>query len=252
MVEKVNHISWRKEGSVGVLTIENPPENYIAEPEFLPLSCLSDWTSDTELKGILIQGEGRHFSAGGDLNHLLRISSSVQDIVQRMNAGKETLKYLRSLHLPLVAAIKGVCFGGGLEIALACHIRFCSDNALFAFPETGNNVIPGYGGGYFSSRAVGMQKAISLILSGEVITSVEALRIGLVDRIFSKEEVFARAMTLLHRMTHDRPRDVIMSVLETMENYDQLPFDEASRRETELFAKLAYKEAFLRGLADNK
>lgn len=246
-MDEINHIAWDTMGSIGILTIHNPPENYIAEPEFVPLEALSRWTENPELKGILVKGEGRHFSAGGDLDHLFRRTKSAADIETLMNSGKKALLHLRSLRIPLVAAVSGVCFGAGLEIALACHIRICSDSALFAFPEAGHNIIPGYGGTHFSSRSIPVPKAMEMILSGEILNADEALKTGLVNYITGKQEVVPKAMALLKKMTDERHKEVINAIIEAMENNEILPAGDALRRETELFADLAHKEAIRRG-----
>ena len=139
-------IEWEIREEIGIITINNPPENYLFEPEFVPLDVLQKWTSEKTLKGILIYGKGKHFSAGGNLNRLFEIIAQEENLEKKLAAGNAIIDHLVNTNLPLVAAVHGVCFGGGLEIALACHIRVAAENALFATPETSHGLIHGLGG----------------------------------------------------------------------------------------------------------
>jgi enoyl-CoA hydratase/carnithine racemase len=133
-------------GDIGLLTLNNPPQNYLTEPEFIPASELKKWIEDNGLKGLVITGSGRHFSGGAQLESVFSMAADEERMEGRMARGKELLRYIEELDIPVAAAISGVCFGGGLEIALACHIRICSENSLFAFPETNQGLMPGLGG----------------------------------------------------------------------------------------------------------
>ena len=124
---------WEVIDNIGVFTINNPPQNFLTEPEIMLLSDLKRWTSDESLRGLIVQGKGRHFSAGADKNNILTAPDE-EGIKNNLTKGKEVLDYLRDLTIPSVAAIKGICFGGGLEVALSCHMRVCSDKSLLAFP----------------------------------------------------------------------------------------------------------------------
>lgn len=234
---------WEIRDEIGILTLDNPPENYIYEPEFVPLPVLETWISDTSLKGILIHGAGKHFSAGGDLTRLFDRISENADLPAMMQAGHQLIARLHALHLPMVAAIHGVCFGGGLELALACHIRIAGEHALFAFPETGLHLIPGMGGTLRLPSVTGLAQATRLILSGEIIGAEEALLIGLIDEIRPRQELFDQAFQLLKRMTAGISLPVIQAVMQTLQRAETLRPEEAIREETALFCKLALAEA---------
>ncbi|MFH1159904.1 MAG: enoyl-CoA hydratase/isomerase family protein, partial [bacterium] len=110
-MDQLHRIEWEIKDGIGILTLNNPPENYLYEPEFIPLEALKLWISDISLKGILIHGKGRHFSAGGDLNRMFEMLSSGHEIDREMQAGNAVLQCLIDSDLPMIAAIQGVCFG---------------------------------------------------------------------------------------------------------------------------------------------
>lgn len=237
-----DHIEWEVKGEIGILTINNPPENYFYEPEFVPLSMLKSWTSDPSLKGILIHGKGKHFSAGGDLRRIFEIIANDEQLEQKLSAGNSLIRHLTETNLPLVAAIQGVCFGGGLELALACHIRVAAENSLFAAPETSHGLIPGMGGTVRLPSTVGMSHALQMILSGDMISADEAFGIKLIDFIVPGKEVVPYAFSLLQRMVKNLDPLIINAVMKTLQNSLILSPDKAIAEETKIFYELAQAE----------
>ncbi|MBE0648085.1 MAG: enoyl-CoA hydratase/isomerase family protein [Bacteroidales bacterium] len=244
-------IEWRVKEAIGILTINNPPENYLFEPEFVSLPTMKTWTETPNLKGILIQGKGKHFSAGGDLRRLFEMVSNGERLEEKLAAGNAVIDHLIHTNLPLVAAIHGVCFGGGLEIALACDIKIAAENALFATPETGHGLLPGMGGTVRLPATVGKAKSMQLILTGDMISTEEAIRIGLIDVTVPRKEVLSYSFTLLHRMTKNLSSRIIRSVIEALRNSSTLPPDRAIAEETRIFCELA-KEEYIRRLAEKE
>lgn len=133
MSDKKN-ITWEVDGSLGILTLNNPPENYLINPEFVSIDQLKSWLKEN-IKGLIITGAGRHFSGGADLNNLMELAKNENELFTNLSKGNDLLNYIDDLEIPVVAAISGVCFGGGLEIALSCDIRICTERSMFAFPE---------------------------------------------------------------------------------------------------------------------
>ena len=235
-------IEWEVREEIGILTINNPPENYLFEPEFVPLDVLQKWTAEPTLKGILIYGKGKHFSAGGNLKRLFEIIAQEENLEDKLAAGNAIIDHLVNTNLPLVAAVHGVCFGGGLEIALACHIRVAAENALFATPETSHGLIPGMGGSLRLPATVGQANALQMILSGDMISTEEALMMGLIDVILPRKEVFGHAFNLLHSMIKNLEPGIIKSVIKVLKNSTSMPSEQAIAEETKIFCELARKE----------
>jgi enoyl-CoA hydratase/carnithine racemase len=242
-MESFRQITWEVTGSAGLMSLGPPPDNFLKDPEFVPLEVLKKWTSSQELKGIIIHGQGKHFSSGADAENLFKLIAAGTDMESRMNYGKAVLDHLESLDIPVVAAIQGVCFGGGLEIALACDIRICAENALFAFPEVNLGLMPGLGGTVRLPGSLRYPEAVKMILSGDMINAGEAVATGLADHLVPKKELLPYCLTLMGKMTADRPLEVINAVMKALRNSVALPREEAMAEETHQFCLLAKKES---------
>ena len=231
--------NWEKQGNIGIISLSNGKENYLIEPEFIDINDLKNWTNDNQLKGIIIKGTGRNFSAGASLSDLVSLAQNKTMLSKKISSGKEILDYIENLEIPIIAAINGVCFGGGLEIALACHIRIASKNALFAFPESNLGLIPGLGGIYRIIQLLGQHDMFDLILSSDMVNTENAKQIGLVDYISESKDAFESAITKITNLTHDRSIELIQYVMKAIHNAKKLDRTEALKIETELFCKLA-------------
>lgn len=240
MNHQINRI-WDKIGAIGVLSIHNPPENLIEEPEFIKKKQLDKFFHDKELKGIIIRGTGRHFSAGADMKSLKKLTQDESLLLKNMSEGKDIIRIIESMDIPVVAVISGVCFGAGLEIALACHIRICSENALFAFPETNYGIMPGLGGTVMLTKLIGQGKSAEIILSGDMVGAQKALELKLTDHVVPLKDLIAFSMSFMERLTFDRDINVIRSVMKSIHNAQTLSFDNALEEETKLFCSLALK-----------
>jgi enoyl-CoA hydratase len=231
--------TWTRDGDIGILSLGASPGNYLADPEFIPVHQANGYFSEPGLKGVIIRGSGRHFSAGADMDSLRKLAMDEMLLAEKLTAGKELIRILDGLHLPVVAEIRGACLGGGLEIALACHIRICSDNALFAFPEANHGILPGLGGTATLSRLIGPGQAAVMILSGDVVNAERALVTGLVDYVVPKDKLQQFTEKYLLKLTEDRDVHVIRSVMASIQNSIHMPLEEAMLEETKLFCSLA-------------
>jgi enoyl-CoA hydratase/carnithine racemase len=240
MTDQKNYI-WEKTGEIGVLSLHNPPENFIEEPEFIGKEKIKEILNDTSLKGIIINGTGRHFSAGANLGKLRLLSQDEALLHKKMSEGKDLIHIINNMNIPVIAAIRGVCFGAGLEIALACHIRICSENALFAFPEANHGIMPGLGGAVMLTKLIGAGKSAEIILTSEIVNSQKALELKLADYVVPVKELKTFSLGLLERMTSDREIEVIHSVMKSIHNSQNLSFENALKEETKLFCALAVK-----------
>ncbi len=247
MAEK-GPVTYQRIGPIGVITLGAPPSNELDRPEFISADRFRDWTSDPALKGLIIRGEGRNFSTGGKLDALFRFDADLlHDMVLQ---GHALLDQIHRLDLPVIAAINRVCFGGGLEIALACHIRIASENALLAFPEVNQGLMPGLGGTFRLPPLAGFSASASMILGGDIVNAADAKRMGIVDYLAPKDQAFEAALSLLHKMTADRPVRVIRSVMQALRNAYKLSRPEAMAEEVRLFCELAAEEALRRRKGD--
>jgi len=150
------------------------------------------------LKGILIKSsKPKCFAAGADIN----IFDTLKTKEDGENASRDMHKifgYLSSAHVPVVCALHGVCLGGGLELALACHYRICSTHSStkFGLPEVQLGILPGGGGTQRLPRLIGIAKSLELILTGKKVDSKKAQKIGLVDDAVPENQLFEKALAL--------------------------------------------------------
>ena len=161
-----------RDGGVAVLVINNPPVNSLHPNVQKALDeCYRQCCSDSSLKAVVITGAGSTFMAGADIAHLRqqqRSKARPDDIQQWIRGGDDIFNRLESGPLPTVAAVNGDALGGGCELALACNSRICSDKAAFGLPELSLGIIPGLGGTQRLPRVIGLEKAVTLTLSGKV------------------------------------------------------------------------------------
>lgn len=245
-MENPEHVTFEVRDFIGVITLNNPPANGLSMPEFIPAGLFDQWTSPASLKGLIIRGEGKNFSSGGRLDLIFRACDDPGNLEQLMHNGLALLKKIQDLDIPVIAAINRVCFGGGLEIALACHFRVASENALLAFPESNQNLMPGMGGTVRLPAYAGFSQSAAMILGGDVINAQNAKKLGFIDHIAPRDQAFEYAWMLMQKMTHDRPVKVIRSIMRALRNSAELPQDEAMIEETRLFCSLAQDEAIRR------
>lgn len=147
--------------------------------------------SDT-VKAILLTGKGKAFAAGADIGEMYEMD--VLRARDMMIRGHDLMHMIESLSKPVIAAVNGFALGGGCELAMACDVRIASEKAQFGQPEVNLGIIPGFGGTQRLSRIVGKSMAKYLILTGEIISADEALRIGLVERVVPPEELMGNAI----------------------------------------------------------
>ena len=242
-MNKLEPVTFEVIDHIGIISLNEPPANELAIPEFIPAGLFEQWTSPPTLKGLIIKGNGKNFSAGGKLDAIFKASDKTEDLRLLMHAGQELLTHIQNLDIPVIAAINRVCFGGGLEIALACHIRVASDNALLAFPEVNQNLMPGMGGTYRLPALAGVTESAKMILGGDIVNATDARELGIIDYIAPKDKAFDFAWALMQKMVHDRPVKVIRSIMAALKNASQLPQQDAIMEEIRLFCCLARDEA---------
>jgi len=190
-------ISWEVRKRIGYLTLTDPPENRMDTLFFSELHMLTtEVIPQGKVSAIIVSGSGRHFSAGAHLDDLTReIRSGKGNGLLISNY--DSFRFLDELDIPVIAVIRGVCIGSGLELAMHCHFRLCSTDALLGLPETGFALIPAAGGIRKMISQTGKAKAIELILKGTNFVANEALDLRIADAVFPKKELMEKAEKLV-------------------------------------------------------
>jgi len=231
-------ISLTKEDKIGIITLDNQKDNKITYPDFINISILKSFIEENYLKSILIKGAGRHFSSGADLSKIKKYLEE-NSLNTKLNEGKKVLQYIYRLNIPVVAAIEGVCFGAGLEIALAAHIRVVSKKALLAFPESMHNLMPGLSGSYSLKKHLSLGQSIETVLSGNILNAEQSLKLGIADYCVPAKSTFEYSVAMLKKLTKDKPLNVINNIMTALKNAYELDNNEALIEETRLFCELA-------------
>lgn len=209
---------------------------------------------DREVKAVVLTGAGdKAFAAGADIKEL----HESDDItgVHFSQYGSKVMQRLENLRKPVIAAVNGFALGGGCELAMACHIRFASENAKFGQPEVNLGIIPGYGATQRLPRLVGRAKALELILSGNMIDAHEAERIGLVNKVFPHSELMPKTIEFVQNML-SKGTLTVSAALDCVLLSDTLPLLEGLEYESRMFGKLCgtydFKEGTLAFLEKRK
>jgi enoyl-CoA hydratase len=179
--------------------------NAISQELTAELSQLLDKIEDDdELRVLVITGAGdKAFVAGADINELVDRDARLGRRVSRER--QEIFSRIENLHVPVIGAVNGYALGGGLELALACSIRICSEKAQFGAPEVKLGIIPGDGGTQRLPRLVGQGRAMEMIITGDFIDAQEAYRIGLANKVFPPEKLMEKAMELAQKIASRPP-----------------------------------------------
>lgn len=231
-------IKVKKEEGVGILTVDNPPVNVLTSQAIAELSQgFDELAGSKEIKAIIVTGAGPHvFIAGADVKEIDRIASAreAEDLALK---GQAVLNKIESSRKPVIAAINGVALGGGMELAMACHMRIASDRAKLGQPEIVLGIIPGFGGTQRMLRLAGSPKARELILTGDNITAQEALRIGLVNRVVPDGEVLKQALGLAKKIAQ-KSLCAIEFIQEAITEGGKVSLEEGLKLEARLFGRV--------------
>ncbi|MCP4754329.1 MAG: 3-hydroxyacyl-CoA dehydrogenase [Proteobacteria bacterium] len=220
MVAITEVVDLEKQGDIAVLSIDNPPVNALG---FAVRKGIADGLStaakDESVKAVVIVCRGRTFMAGADIREFGQPPK---------NPGLgEVLEIIEACDKPVIAAIHGTAFGGGLETALACHFRVAVTSAKFGLPEVKLGLLPGAGGTQRLPRVVGVEKALKMISSGDPIGSEEALGSGLIDEIVEGDLASGGVAFAERAVAEERP---LLKVSEMNEKI------EAARKQPDIFA----------------
>ena len=208
--------------------------------------CVKRFREDDSQGALIVTGSGeKSFISGADINELAVLDPRGAEDISRF--GQRVLDGLETATKPVIAAVNGYAFGGGCELALACHMRLASENAVMGLPEVSLGIIPGYGGTQRLPRLVGSGRALELILTGRRVKADEAERMGLVNRVVPREKLLDEAIALAQAILKNGPL-AVAAVLEAVTRGASLGLPDALRFESGFFGILAASEDMHEGL----
>jgi len=238
-----NHILFEVDAAGIALVTVNRPEKLNA----LSAAVIADLgqaferiAGEREIRAAILTGAGeKAFVAGADIQELAALSGlQAQEFARR---GQHVFRMLETSHKPSVAAVNGFALGGGLELAMACTVRFAAENARMGQPEVKLGIIPGYGGTQRLPRLVGRGRALELLLAGDPVTAAEAWRIGLVNAVVPQAELLNYSRAWLGKALANAPAALGL-VMEAVDVGLNAGLEEGLRFEAAAFAVSAATE----------
>jgi len=241
------NIILETEGKTAIISINRPESlNALNAQTIQELSeAFGDLNADKEIRVIILTGSGeKSFVAGADIKEFSDYGTAAAEDLSRK--GQEILfDKIENLHKPVIAAVNGFALGGGLELAMACHIRYASENAKLGLPEVTLGLIPGYGGTQRLPKLVGKGLANEMIFSAKMISAQRAKEIGLVNDVFAAEELLAKTKELATTISRNSP----MAVAKAIEAVNQSDTEKGFETEIKFFGELFEMEDKKEGVA---
>ena len=198
-------IQYEQKAAVGIITISREKAlNALNSKVLEELDATLDAVNLDEVRCLILTGAGqKSFVAGADIGEMSTLTKAEGEAFGKK--GNDVFRKLEVFPIPVIAAINGFALGGGCEISMSCDIRICSDNALFGQPEVGLGITPGFGGTQRLARLVGVGMAKQMIYAARNIKADEAYRIGLVNAVYTQEELMPAAEKLAATIAKNAP-----------------------------------------------
>jgi enoyl-CoA hydratase/3-hydroxyacyl-CoA dehydrogenase len=202
---KLSKVALRRKEGVAIVSLDRPEAlNALNADVLSDLEAVVDSLShDKTLRAVVVTGEGRAFAAGADIKQMIELGPLEARSYTAM--GQRVFRKVETLPVPVIAAVNGFAFGGGMELAISCDIIIAAENAQFGLPEVGLGLHPGFGGTQRLPRLIGKAKAKELIFTGDKFDARQAERIGLVMKVVPQAELLAAAVELADRIAQNAP-----------------------------------------------
>ena len=232
-----NNILVEDANGVRTITINRPQQlNALNRETIAELdTALSAADADKGVRVLIITGNGpKAFVAGADIKEFVHFSVD-EGRALSADGQKKLFDHVENMSKPVIAAVNGFALGGGLELAMACHIRVASDNARMGLPEVSLGTIPGYGGTQRLARLVGKGKAMEMIFTAGMIKADEALQWGLVNHVVPQDQLLAKCNELAAAIMKNSPSALAAAIRAVNAGYE--PGANGMQREIEEFGK---------------
>ncbi|MDQ1001285.1 enoyl-CoA hydratase [Neobacillus niacini] len=243
----MEYLKWSNQDSIATITIGRPPANALSQGLLRELSgVLDEIEPNRDIKVIVIHGEGRFFSAGADIKEFTTVSSS-EGFANLGKYGQDLFDRMERFPKPIIAAIHGAALGGGLELAMACHIRLVGENTKLGLPELQLGLIPGFAGTQRLPKYVGVARAAEMLFTSEPITGLEAVQFGLANHAYPEDEVFEQALKLAGKIAK-KSTGSLKATIQLLNYAKNEEFYEGSDKEAELFGEIFVSDDVKEGI----
>jgi enoyl-CoA hydratase/carnithine racemase len=207
------HVLYEVKDNIALITLNRPEAKNAFSPEMINLwrKHLEEAKADDSVRVIIVSGKGDTFCSGGDIKDMAEGKLKSWDMKRFLWDGVHRIVLtLEDLDKPVIAAINGAAMGAGLDMALMCDLRVASEKAKLAESYIMMGLIPGDGGAYFLPRLVGTSKALELLLTGDVLSAEEALKIGIVNLVVPHERLMEETIKLAKKIADKPPLAIRM------------------------------------------
>ncbi len=245
------NITYAVDGGVARITVNRPDKmNALNHQTITELGQAFDAAkADDAVRALILTGSGpKAFVAGADITELLAQAGNAKGASDLAAFGQEVFRKLEHMGKPSIAMVNGFALGGGCELALSCTLRTASTNAKLGLPETSLGIIPGYGGSQRLARIAGPGVAREWILTGDMFSAEEAHRVGVVNRLFSPEELEEGTQKMLKSMLAKGPIALRFGMELVLRGWD-MDQTAGEALETEYFGKAAETEDMKEGMS---
>ncbi|WP_026463074.1 enoyl-CoA hydratase/isomerase family protein [Adhaeribacter aquaticus] len=241
-----NNLKTSLEGGILTITVSRISKLNALDTETIDEigSAMQEAFDNDEVRGIIFTGEGdKAFVAGADIAEI----SGLNEMIGRRfsERGQDIFSMIEESPKPVIAAINGFALGGGCELAMACHIRIASENAQFGQPEVKLGLIPGFGGTQRLTQLVGKGKAMELMMTGDMITAQEALRLRLVNHVTTFADLMPKSREIMSKIVSKAPLAVGLIVDCVNAWYDKE--EHGYQTEANAFSRCCGSEDFVEG-----
>ncbi|WP_456275258.1 enoyl-CoA hydratase/isomerase family protein [Bacillus sp. AK128] len=232
----INHIVLEKRNDgIAVLTLNRPDSLNSFSHNMIQgwYEALQEFKNDKNMKVLIVTATGKAFSAGGDIKALSKGEGFIgepeedlwSDAVKRKSALWDNIQkiplLLEEIDKPVIACMNGDAIGAGLDMALMCDLRFCSESARLGEGYIHLGLVPGDGGSYFLPKIVGEPKALELLWTGERIKANEAKQIGMVDYVYPADQVLDKTLQFAQVLC-SKPQNALRMIKRLVKNHDKL------------------------------
>lgn len=239
-------IKFEKKAGYAIITLNRPDKlNALNNQLFTDLdNAITTIELDTDIRALLITGEGKAFAAGADIKELNACDG--RSGKHFSEHGSNVMARLEAMKIPVLAAVNGFALGGGCELAMSCHIRYASEKAKMGQPEVNLGILPGYGGTQRLTRLVGVAKSMELNLTGDMVGADEAKRIGLVNEVFDESELIEKSIAFIEKVITKSPI-AISAIVDSIRASTKLSLKEGLEYESQKFGEVCSSKDFKEG-----
>ena len=243
------NIDFNIENGVGYITIDCPPANTLGTSTIRGLSeCFAHAEKDQGVKVIVITGKGKMFVAGADIKEFTDAFNDQEKGKMLSQNAQAVMTTIESSKKLVIAAINGACLGGGLELAMSCHLRITANEAKLGQPELNLGLIPGFGGTQRLPRITNKAKALELILTGQFLSGEEAEKIGLVNKSVPLVDLMNETKKLAESIALNKSSQSIKATLTAVNEGMATTLEEGLKIESEQWAQLFTTEDMMEGV----